>query len=82
MVNVTRTYEVYGNFTFALNTQPFQVESERDTETADYHWHSYTYHHINIKMSSPHDELCPPPSDDDDLTLPRASLNKMIKELV
>lgn len=30
-----------------------------------------------------HDELCPPPSaDDDDLTLPRASINKMIKELV
>ncbi|XP_055318702.1 protein Dr1 [Sitodiplosis mosellana] len=34
-------------------------------------------------MTSPHDELCPPPSaDDDDLTLPRASINKMIKELV
>lgn len=33
-------------------------------------------------MSSPHDELCPPPSDDDELTLPRASINKMIKELV
>lgn len=33
-------------------------------------------------MSSPHDELCPPPSDDEDLTLPRASINKMIKELV
>lgn len=34
-------------------------------------------------MNSPHDELCPPPSaDDDDLTLPRASINKMIKELV
>lgn len=33
-------------------------------------------------MSSPHDELCPPPADDDDLTLPRASINKMIKELV
>lgn len=32
-------------------------------------------------MSSPHDELCPP-TDDDDLTLPRASINKMIKELV
>ncbi|KAG4078533.1 hypothetical protein HA402_009245 [Bradysia odoriphaga] len=28
-----------------------------------------------------HDELCPP-ADDDDLTLPRASINKMIKELV
>lgn len=28
------------------------------------------------------DELCPPPVDDDDLTLPRASINKMIKELV
>lgn len=28
------------------------------------------------------DELCPPPTDDDDLTLPRASINKMIKELV
>lgn len=28
-----------------------------------------------------HDELCPP-TDDDDLTLPRASINKMIKELV
>lgn len=34
-------------------------------------------------MNSPRDELCPPPSaDDDDLTLPRASINKMIKELV
>lgn len=33
-------------------------------------------------MSSPHDELCPPPGDDDELTLPRASINKMIKELV
>lgn len=33
-------------------------------------------------MNSPHDELCPPPADDDDLTLPRASINKMIKELV
>lgn len=34
-------------------------------------------------MNSPHDELCPPPpADDDDLTLPRASMNKMIKELV
>lgn len=34
-------------------------------------------------MNSPHDELCPPPlSEDDDLTLPRASINKMIKELV
>ena len=33
-------------------------------------------------MSSPHDELCPPPTEDDDLTLPRASINKMIKELV
>ncbi|XP_055390413.1 protein Dr1 [Condylostylus longicornis] len=32
-------------------------------------------------MSSPHDELCPPP-DDDELTLPRASINKIIKELV
>lgn len=34
---------------------------------------------IQITMS---DELCPPPVDDDDLTLPRASINKMIKELV
>lgn len=33
-------------------------------------------------MSSPNDELCPPPSEDEDLTLPRASINKMIKELV
>lgn len=33
-------------------------------------------------MSSPHDELCPPPSEEDDLTLPRASINKIIKELV
>lgn len=32
--------------------------------------------------SSPHDELCPPPSDDEELTLPRASINKIIKELV
>lgn len=28
------------------------------------------------------DELCPPPTEDEDLTLPRASINKMIKELV
>uniref|UniRef100_A0A0K8TR38 Protein Dr1 n=1 Tax=Tabanus bromius TaxID=304241 RepID=A0A0K8TR38_TABBR len=33
-------------------------------------------------MSSPHDELCPPPTDDDDLNLPRASINKIIKQLV
>ena len=33
-------------------------------------------------MSNAHDELCPPPTDDDELTLPRASINKMIKELV
>jgi hypothetical protein len=36
-------------------------------------------------MTSPHheiDELCPIPAEDDDLTLPRASINKMIKELV
>jgi len=34
-------------------------------------------------MSDPHDELCPPtPTDEDELTLPRASINKMIKELV
>lgn len=33
-------------------------------------------------MANAHDELCPPPTDDDDLTLPRASINKMIKELV
>ncbi|XP_055694657.1 protein Dr1 [Lutzomyia longipalpis] len=33
-------------------------------------------------MSNPQDELCPPPTDDDELTLPRASINKMIKELI
>lgn len=33
-------------------------------------------------MSNPQDELCPPPSEDDELTLPRASINKIIKELV
>ncbi|GAB0087679.1 Protein Dr1 [Sergentomyia squamirostris] len=33
-------------------------------------------------MSNPQDELCPPPSEDDELTLPRASINKMIKELI
>ncbi|XP_059608730.1 protein Dr1 [Phlebotomus argentipes] len=33
-------------------------------------------------MSNPQDELCPPPGDDDELTLPRASINKMIKELI
>lgn len=33
-------------------------------------------------MGSPERELCPPPSEEDDLTLPRASINKMIKELV
>ncbi|KXJ68613.1 protein Dr1-like [Aedes albopictus] len=34
-------------------------------------------------MSDPHDELCPPNNpEDDELTLPRASINKIIKELV
>ncbi|KAL0849070.1 hypothetical protein ABMA28_013432 [Loxostege sticticalis] len=33
-------------------------------------------------MGSPERELCPPPSEEDELTLPRASINKMIKELV
>ncbi|XP_055706615.1 protein Dr1 [Phlebotomus papatasi] len=33
-------------------------------------------------MSNPQDELCPPPNEDDELTLPRASINKMIKELI
>lgn len=33
-------------------------------------------------MSNPEDVLCPPPNDDDELTLPRASINKIIKELV
>ncbi|XP_041785797.1 protein Dr1-like [Anopheles merus] len=33
-------------------------------------------------MSDPHDELCPPNQEDDELTLPRASINKIIKELV
>lgn len=33
-------------------------------------------------MSNPQDELCPPPVEDDELTLPRASINKIIKELV
>ncbi|XP_030377671.1 protein Dr1 [Scaptodrosophila lebanonensis] len=34
-------------------------------------------------MANPQDELCPPPSaEDDELTLPRASMNKIIKELV
>lgn len=33
-------------------------------------------------MANPNDELCPPPTEDEDLTLPRASINKMIKELV
>ncbi|XP_014098710.1 protein Dr1 [Bactrocera oleae] len=33
-------------------------------------------------MADPQDELCPPPTEDDDLTLPRASINKIIKELV
>uniref|UniRef100_A0A182YE03 Protein Dr1 n=1 Tax=Anopheles stephensi TaxID=30069 RepID=A0A182YE03_ANOST len=32
-------------------------------------------------MSDPHDELCPPNQEDDELTLPRASINKIIKEL-
>lgn len=42
----------------------------------------YQLHFHSHKMND-HDELCPPPSaDDDDLTLPRASINKMIKELV
>lgn len=33
-------------------------------------------------MNNPEDVLCPPPADDDELTLPRASINKIIKELV
>ncbi|XP_037937688.1 protein Dr1-like [Teleopsis dalmanni] len=34
-------------------------------------------------MTNPEqDELCPPSTDDDELTLPRASINKIIKELV
>ncbi|KAL4715104.1 hypothetical protein ACJJTC_012151 [Scirpophaga incertulas] len=33
-------------------------------------------------MGTPERELCPPPSEEDELTLPRASINKMIKELV
>ncbi|XP_058833655.1 protein Dr1 [Topomyia yanbarensis] len=34
-------------------------------------------------MSDPHDELCPPNNpEEDELTLPRASINKIIKELV
>lgn len=33
-------------------------------------------------MSNPEDVLCPPPTDDDELTLPRASINKIIKEIV
>ncbi|XP_004520014.1 protein Dr1 [Ceratitis capitata] len=33
-------------------------------------------------MTDPDDELCPPPTEDDELTLPRASINKIIKELV
>lgn len=33
-------------------------------------------------MSNPQDELCPPPTEDDELTLPRASIYKIIKELV
>lgn len=33
-------------------------------------------------MSDLHDELCPPTPEEDDLALPRASINKMIKEMV
>lgn len=33
-------------------------------------------------MDNPSDDLCPAPNEDDELTLPRASINKMIKELV
>lgn len=47
--------------------------------------HFQVVENSNLKlgtMSNAHDELCPPPPDDDDLTLPRASINKMIKELV
>lgn len=34
-------------------------------------------------MGSPERELCPPPAtEEDELTLPRASINKMIKEIV
>ncbi|KAH8404373.1 hypothetical protein KR222_005802 [Zaprionus bogoriensis] len=33
-------------------------------------------------MSNPQEELLPPSAEDDELTLPRASINKIIKELV
>lgn len=33
-------------------------------------------------MSHPQDGTCPPPTEDDELTLPRASIYKIIKELV
>uniref|UniRef100_A0A6M2DNF4 Protein Dr1 n=1 Tax=Xenopsylla cheopis TaxID=163159 RepID=A0A6M2DNF4_XENCH len=33
-------------------------------------------------MDNHGDDLCPAPNEDDELTLPRASINKMIKELV
>lgn len=34
-------------------------------------------------MHSDEDELCPPPgSEEEELSLPRASINKMIKEMV
>lgn len=34
-------------------------------------------------MNSDEDELCPPPgSEEEELSLPRASINKMIKEMV